>query len=93
MAENDQDSRLGLHNKQHSSGQKGGAGHGHPQERQYDSNGNRSPISVRRTPISLSKKQTTMNIRKLTNSLFDEGALTEQCNVIKEEEKERDEQD
>ena len=48
---------------------------------------------MRRTPISLSKKQTAMNIRKLTNSLFDEGALTEQCNVIKEEEKERDEQD
>ena len=34
-----------------------------------------------------------MNIRKLTNSLFEESALGEHCDVIKEEEKERDEQD
>ena len=34
-----------------------------------------------------------MNIRKLTNSLFEDGVFMDQCNVIKEEEKERDEQD
>ena len=32
-------------------------------------------------------------MRKLTNSLFEDNLFTETCNVIKEEEKERDEQD
>jgi len=34
-----------------------------------------------------------MNIRKLTNSLFDDSAFADHCKVIKEDEKERDEQD
>ena len=33
MAENDQDSRLGLYNRQQSSGQKGGPGQGHAHDR------------------------------------------------------------
>jgi len=50
-------------------------------------------MAVRRTPLSLTQKSRAVSIRKLTNSLFDEGTLVEQCNVIKEEEKEKDEQE
>ena len=49
-------------------------------------------MSIRRTPNHVSKHQ-TMNIRKLTNSLFEDSLFTDQRNVIKEEEKERDEHD
>ena len=51
-------------------------------------------MSIRRTPNHhLSKPQKMGSLRKLTNSLFEDGVgLTEQCNVIKEDEKElRDE--
>lgn len=51
----------------------------------------RSPMSIRRTPTLISKNK--INMRKLTNSLFEDNLFTETCNVIKEEEKERDEQD
>ena len=57
-----------------------------------NASGQRSPMSIRRTPNHVSKHQ-TMNIRKLTNSLFEDSLFTDQRNVIKEEEKERDEHD
>ena len=60
---------------------------------QRNVSGQRSPMSIRRTPNHLSKQQKMGSLRKLTNSLFEDGVgLTEQCNVIKEDEKElRDE--
>ena len=38
-------------------------------------------MSIRRTPNHVSKHQ-TMNIRKLTNSLFEDSLFTDQRNVI-----------
>jgi len=51
----------------------------------------RSPMSVRHVAKPVSKKQTSLSIRKkLTNSLFVENGTT--CKgIIEEEEKERDE--
>lgn len=61
------------------------------QEHLLDRDG-RSPMAVRRVTKPISRKQTAVNIRKLTNSLFVENSI---CGgvVIEEEEKEKDEHD
>lgn len=48
-------------------------------------------MSVRRVAKPVSKKQTTVSLRKLTNSLFMENGTFK--GIIEEEEKEREEQD
>ena len=65
-------------------------------ERQmHNKSGQRSPLSLRRSPNQISKHQ-TMSLRKLTNSLFEDGVSMftgDNCDVIKEEDdKERDEE-
>ena len=51
----------------------------------------RSPMAVRRVKKPVSKKQTAVSLRKLTNSLFVENGTCK--GIIEEEEKERDDQD
>lgn len=60
------------------------------EKNQRNASGQRSPMSIRRTPNHLSKQRKMNSLRKLTNSLFDEGSgLNEQYyNVIKEDEQE-----
>ena len=97
LADTDHDSRLALYpSVQQSAAKNGGGGPTNAMDSSErlvrNASGQRSPMSIRRTPNHVSKHQ-TMNIRKLTNSLFEDSLFTDQRNVIKEEEKERDEHD
>ena len=51
----------------------------------------RSPMTLRRVPKQVQKKQTAMSVRKLTNSLFEEKSSEPYRVINEEEEKERDE--
>lgn len=70
-----------------------------------DHSSERATMVEHRSPMAIKRRKSSMfggmgaggpknsTLRKLTNSLFEDSAFGEKHNVIKEEEKERDEQD
>lgn len=90
VAEVDSDSRLGMYQIGPNGGNRGGR----------DGSGERGAAMVeQRSPLAINKRRTSglhsgaknSALRKLTNSLFEEGVFPDKHNVIKEEDKERDE--